>query len=222
MSKYKNIIVFVFTFLIIGCGAHTNLTPIGEGNIDANISLGGPVITINKIRTPAPYLTIGGKYGLSDVMNVDANLHVTSLFYKVAGLEFGAAWFPLSYKNSFFILALNPRILLLESLKENVGDRLRIYPLLSGSAAWTLGGGLIYVGSDLVFPLTQPDYNKNSPRLIASIFTGYRWQISDTFGFVSELKWLGANIPSNQVAVEYINIAKYGAVSLLFSIEKRF
>ena len=66
----------------------------GKGNIDANISIGGPFIPITDTKIPSPYATIGANYGMTDRINLDANLHITSLFYQVAGLDFGATFFP--------------------------------------------------------------------------------------------------------------------------------
>lgn len=216
------LIVIPFLVFIPGCGAHTNLTPVGESNLDASVSFGGPFIPVADTKIPTPYLSAGANYGLTENINVDGNLHITSLFYKIAGFDFGATWFPTLNEGWIPTWGIQPRLLMLSSLKGDVESRFRVYPLISSSAAWELGGGLIYAGFDFVAPLTEPDYDEDAEKVIISPFAGYRWEIGNNLRLITELKWLGANIQSNQLAVEYIKIGGYGAFSLMLAIEKRF
>ena len=117
---------------------------------------------------------------------------------------------------------IQPRLFILVSTKSNIESRLRVYPLISTSAAWLWGSGLVYTGFDFVVPFTRPDYDKEAPHIIFSPFLGYRWKLSDNLRLFTELKWNGANIQSDQLAVEYMNIGGYGAVAILFAIERRF
>ncbi len=221
--KYFFTFIKVLCFsLILGCSAHTNLEPVGKGNFESAISLGGPFIPIAETKIPTPYLSIGTNYGMSENFNVDGNLHITSIFYQVAGFDFGTTWFPILNKGMIPTWGIQPRFLLLTSFKGNVESRFRIYPLLSSSTAWQLGSGLIYAGFDFVVPLTEPDYDSESVDVIISPFTGYRWNIGENLKLLTELKWLGANVQSNQLAVEYIKIGGYGAFSIMLSLEKEF
>lgn len=218
-NHYLSFIIIVG--LIAGCSAHSNLTPVGKGNIDAAISLGGPFIPLAETKIPTPYLSIGANYGISENINVDANFHVTPLFYKMTGIDFGATWFPILNDGILPTLGIQPRLLFLTSFKNNVNDRFRIYPLISNSAAWELGDGLIYIGLDIISPFTAPDYDKESVAIILSPFLGYRMELGRNIRILSELKWLGANVKSNQLAVEYIKIGDHGAFSVMLSLEKR-
>lgn len=213
--------IILLSFLV-GCSAHSNLTPVGKGNLDLAVSLGGPFIPIAETKIPTPYLSIGANYGLTKNINVDANFHITSLFYQINGLDLGATWFPILNDNLIPTWGIQPRLLFLTSFKNDVNDRFRIYPLVSSSAAWHLWDGLIYLGFDFVLPLSEPDYDKESVDIILSPFTGYRWELGKNLRLISELKWLGANVRSNQLAVDYIKIGGYGAFSIMFSLEKRF
>lgn len=218
---YHYLLLLVFISLLTGCAAHSNLTPVGKGNVDVALSLGGPFIPISETKIPTPYLTVGANYGLSENINVDANLHITSLFYQINGLDFGATWFPSLNDGILPTIGIQPRLLVLTSFKNDVNDRLRIYPLISGSAAWQLGNELIYLGLDMISPFTEPDYDKESVDLILSPFAGYRWELGKNIRLISEFKWLGANVKSDQLAVEYMKIGDYGAFSIMISIEKR-
>ena len=219
---YRSFCLLIYIGLLTGCAAHSNLTPVGKGNVDVALGLGGPFIPIAETKIPTPYLSIGANYGLSENINVDANFHITSLFYQINGLDLGATWFPYLNDGILPTVGIQPRLLFLTSIKNDVNDRFRIYPLISSSAAWLFGDGLIYLGFDFVFPLTKPDYDKESVDLILSPFTGYRWDLGENLRLISELKWLGANVKSDQLAVEYIKINGYGAFSIMLSLEKNF
>ena len=221
----KNIIcdflAVLFLTFMIGCAAHSNLTPVGEGKVDASLSLGGPFIPVVETKIPTPYLAAGANYGLTENINIDGTLHITSLFYQIAGFDFGATWFPVLNEGMIPTWGIQPRFLVLSSFKSDVESRLRIYPLISNSAAWEWGGGLIYTGLDFTVPLTKPDYDEEAETVIFSPFVGYRWNIGKKLRLLTELKWHGANIQGDQLAVEYITIGGYGAVSLMLTLEKR-
>ena len=224
-SAFKLIYNLILTFYlsaIFGCAAHTNLTPLGKGNVDAAVSFGGPFIPVAETKIPTPYLSMGANYGVTDQINIDGNLHITSLFYQVAGFDFGATWFPTLNKGLVPTWGVQPRLFMLASLKTDVSSRIRIYPLVSNSAAWQLGDGLIYAGFDFIVPLTESDYDDEAEKIIFSPFTGYRWNLGKSLRLLTELKWHGANVQGDQLAVEYITIGGYGALSLMLSLEKRF
>ena len=205
---------------LIHCSAHTNLVPLGKGNLEANLSLGGPIISVSDMNLPAPYATLGINYGLTDNSNIDGNLHLTSMFYQIIGADFGATFFPVLHQGNIPTWGIQPRILTFASVKPGVDDRFRIYPLVSTSAAWPLMGGLIYTGFDWIIPLTSPDYDEDASPTIFSPFIGYRWSIGEKTRLVTEFKWNAANVQSDQLAVEYLSIGGKGAFGVLFSIEK--
>ncbi|MGE5498509.1 MAG: hypothetical protein ACM3Q2_10580 [Syntrophothermus sp.] len=203
-----------------GCAAHTNLMPVGKGNAEVSAGLGGPFITVSDMKIPAPYITLGGLYGLKDDINLNANIHVTSFMYKVAGIDLGAAWFPLLNYGWKPAVGIQPGILMLASLKENVESRFRLYPMLSGSLAWKVPGGTGYTGLDMLFLPAKPEYDSEAPSYIASPFAGYRFPLSEKIKFCCELKWQAANVEGYQLAPEYLSIGKHGAFTVLLSVSR--
>lgn len=217
----KILALFVSVFLM-GCAAHSNLVPLGKGKVEANVNVGGPFIPLSSVKIPAPYFTFGVDYGISGNMNIDAMVHATAFFYKVAGFDIGAAWFPVLNDNFVPTWGVQPRVMLFASMKDNIQSRFRIYPLISNSAAWKLGSGLIYTGFDIVIPPTKPDYDDNTPVFILSPFAGYKWKLGTSTSLLTEVKWSGANVEGNQLAAEYISLGGYGALTLMFSITRSF
>ncbi|MBN2103445.1 hypothetical protein JW835_05320 [bacterium] len=218
----KKFIHFVPILMFICCAAHHSLQPAGKGNWTANISVGGPVIAVFGTHMPIPYLTAGTTYGFRDRINLNGNLHLLPLAYQIAGLDIGAVWFPLKQKGWRPILGLQPRLMGLASLKDNVSERFRFYPIFTPSAAWRIKNGLFYTGMDWTFPLNAPDFNEDAPATLISPFCGYRWSLRNKFHLYTEIKWQGANLPSDKLAVDYWPIGGHGAFSTLISIERGF
>ncbi|MGE5681218.1 MAG: hypothetical protein ACM34K_10115 [Bacillota bacterium] len=222
MKSYCIIILLLSLLCLGGCAAHSNLFPVGKGNLKANLGAGGPFISVSDLKIPTPYLTLGADYGLSDNLNCDATVHLTSLFFKVAGLDLGATWFPVINNKLIPSWGIQPRVMILSSLKTDVQTNFKVYPILSSSAAWDLGNGLIYTGFDFIMPLARPDYDNETPNTIISPFAGYSFRLGKQTSLQAELKWHGANVQGNQLAAGYISPGGYGAVSAMFSISRSF
>ena len=222
MFRLSFLYFLAFMTIMIGCAAHTNLEPVGKNNIDANLSIGGPIIKTFGTRIPIPYATTGLNYGLKDNLDLNGNLHLLPAAFKLFGSDFGATWYPIINNNSLPTIGLQARLLTLASLKSGVESRFRVYPAFSGSSAWKLGKGTIYTGIDLTIPLTSPDYDDDASSLIFSPFFGFRWKLGKRTRLLTEIKWNGANIQTNQLAVEYLPVANYRAVTTLFSLERSF
>jgi len=214
--------LLLLTTILISCAAHTSLEPVGKGHLDANLSFGGPIIAAFGTRIPIPYTTMGVNYGLTDRINLNGNLHLFSLAYSISGVDIGVAYFPVSNKGIIPTVGVQPRLLALASLKKNIDSRFRIYPFITNSAAWQFGSGIIYTGFDLTIPLTSPDYDDEAAAAILSPFFGYRWKLGKRMRLLTEIKWQGANIHSDQLAVEYLPIARHGAITTLISLERSF
>jgi len=216
------VILIIFIPILFGCAAYTSLEPVGTGRASGNLSLGGPIISAFDTRIPVPYAAAGLNYGLSEQLNLNSNLHLLSLAYKIAGMDAGLSWFPTLNDGWKPTIGVSPRILAFMSLKSDVSSRFRIYPLVTASALWKSGKGDLYTGMDIIMPVTEPDYNEETVSAIVSPFAGYRWPLNNQYSLLTELKWMGANVESNQLAVEYVPINGHGAVTTLFSLERRF
>jgi hypothetical protein len=222
MKKLSFGVILTLTLIFAGCAAHTSLEPLGRGNMNANLSLGGPIVAAFNTHIPIPYATVGMSYGLNEKMNIDGSLHLTSLPYRIFGLELGASYFPVLNEGLIPTVGIHPEVLTFISLKPDVESRMRVYPSLSASAAWHLGSDLIYTGFDYTFPLTSSDYDTDAPKFVLSPFFGYRTDLGKSLRLTAELKWQGVNVRSDQLAADYIKPGGHGAVGILFAIERSF
>lgn len=210
----------IITLILIGgCAAHTRLEPLGEGEVAANVSFGGPIVAAFDTYVPMPYLTAGASYGMSDQLDVTATMHLLSLYFAIAGLDLGATWYPVANDGAIPSVGIGPRLMTFASLKSDVEERFRIYPMLSGSAAWMVPGGMAYTGLDLLVPFSTSDYDPGHPSLLISPFAGYRWRITETLGLHAELKWQAANVAADKVSADYTTIGENGALAPLIALE---
>ncbi|HEX2869320.1 MAG TPA: hypothetical protein VHO03_19915 [Ignavibacteriales bacterium] len=222
MKRFSSGMILSLLLLFAGCAAHTNIEPLGRGNMNANLSLGGPVVAAFNTHIPIPYATLGAAYGLKDDINIDASFHLTSLPYRILGMDLGAAYFPVVNNGFIPTVGIHPGVLAFFSMKPDVESRMRLYPSGSASAAWHLGSDMVYSGFDYTLPLTTPDYDTDAPRFVLSPFLGYRTDLGKDFRLTTELKWQGANVRTNQLAADYTKLGGHGAVAILFVIERSF
>ncbi|HPG42087.1 MAG TPA: hypothetical protein PLP19_17620 [bacterium] len=222
MIKKGLITLLLLTPILLECAAHTNLQPVGKNRMTAHGSIGGPIVKAFGTRLPVPYATTGCNYGITDNLDLNGSLHLLPLAYGLFGGEYGATWYPLLNSGLVPTVGIQGRLLTLISLKSGIDDRFRIYPVLTGSAAWQCGAGLAYTGLDTTMPLTRADYDADAEKFIFSPFIGYKWKLGRQTWLYTELKWNGANIQTEQLAVEYLPVSKHGAVTTLFSIERSF
>ncbi len=221
MRNYKFFLLLGLS-LLFGCATHTNIEPAGKDNIKGFANFGGPIIEAFGTNIPIPYLSVGADYGLTKNMDVNANLHLISLAYQIGGLDLGYTYFPLLNDSYIPTVGINFQIMSLFSFKTSIDDRFRAYPSISPSFAWKLFDGKIYMGSDFVLPVTKLDYYSGMPTVIISPFIGYSWNLGKNDNFFTEIKWNGANVRTDRLAVSYLHPAKSGAVGLYLTLERSF
>ncbi len=223
MDKYylRILVLLVIPSLFFGCAAHTNIEPVGKGKVKANANFGGPVVSAFDTKVPIPNISLGADYGLKDNLDLNGNIQLLPLFYKVGGIELGTTWYPVINKKYIPTIGISGDLLLLSSFKSDVQEHFRVYPSLNLSFAWKLGAGMIYSGVGAVIPFTELDYyDKNN--IIISPFIGYRWKIGANYNLFTEIKWLGVNVPTNFFAVEYLTPTNQGALGIYLSLERSF
>ena len=90
---------------LLGACATTQLArPLGRGNTRVALSLGGPLVAFGGAPVPLPVSVLGIAHGLSDAVDVQADLHPTAAAFGIAGLDLGVAWHPLSAHRSALTL----------------------------------------------------------------------------------------------------------------------
>lgn len=206
---------------LCSCTAYKNIEPVGNNNLKSNVDFGGPIVSAFNTKVPIPYLAVGVTYGMTENFDINANLHVLPLAYKFAGLDLGASYFPVINDGIIPTIGLNGTLMLFSSLKSGIEERFKVYPILTSSFAWKLRNGMIYTGAHITIPLSKLDYTENNDYLL-SPFIGYNWKYSEKYRLITEIKWQGANVASDKMAVEYIHPSNHGAIGIYLSLERSF
>jgi hypothetical protein len=221
----KIIIALSLCFLFVlmsGCSVHTDIEPLEAGRLNANLSVGGPFVKSGTTHLPVPYCTVGAVYGLGYNFNASVNLHVLPLLYELSAFDIGASYYFTENRGPVPVIGIHPSLLTFISLKSAVDEQARSYPSVTMTAAWHIGKAVLFTGFDYTMPLNRPDYDTDAPYAIFSPFIGYGINLGRGIRLTSELKWQAANVPSDQLAVEYSRINGHGAVGILFALEKSF
>lgn len=187
--------------LLAGCGAQMRQLPLGAKNAQLNASLGGPLATAFGAVIPLPYSVIGGTYGVTDRLEVHADLHVTAAAFKFFGATPGVTWFP-SLPVGRWVPSLTADALVFSDLKQT-----RVFPGLAATVARPLGRRWVpYAGMRHTFQTTRGPVN------IPSLYAGTALRLGRA-QFVGELGWLATNRDNRLNPVDYKGIAHRGALS---------
>lgn len=212
----------IFTLLVVsmfmGCAAHTQLEPAGKGELRYTAGLGGPVVGVFGTHLPIPYTVAGIDYGLRDHLDISTSLHLLPFAYRIGALDAGATWYHHS-SNTDLQYAIQGRILAMASLKSDVETRFSFLPWFTGTASYPVNNRHYYLGCNLAVPFKLSEYDDDTQPLIVSPFVGVRWLLGRRLSLFTELKWQGANLPSDQLAVDYVHLGRQGAVTPLITLQ---
>lgn len=226
-NKFFSFLKFSPLILILcGCAVHTALEPVGREQWNFQTSFGGPTVAafgVSAPLVPLPFLTSGIRYGLSERIDLTADLHLIPLLpLGMIGLETAVSYYPWLGEDWKPTLALEVRLINSISLKKEVSGQILIFPVLTGSASWEAGRGLFYGGSHCSIPIQKMDFDQDVSALRISPFIGYRFDWTNHFRLFLELKWQAANIRSDLLAVEYASLGQQGALAPFVGIEWDF
>lgn len=200
-----------------GCSTTHGIRPIGKGNVDVALSLGGPITEVFGAPIPLPLSTLGATVGVTETTNVHAAFHPTAaLMFAIGAGELGASQRLLAPSGA------RPRLMADLTLIGAAGD-------LDPDRA-PEGGFRLFIQPTL---LAGWDYGKAAQHTVYTGFTGFL-EPAETFhgigGFILgnrfglgrshvdvELKWLDPWESGVNVVPEYAAPGTMGAVELQFA-----
>lgn len=80
----------VGSLLLAGCAAPNLSRTVGRGNGEVRASAGGPLFAALGPTIPAPHVQVGGRYGVTDAVDLDANLNLLGAAYQLLMLDVAA------------------------------------------------------------------------------------------------------------------------------------
>lgn len=138
------------------CAAPNLSRTVGRGNGELHVSAGGPLFATLGPTIPVPHANVGGRYGVTDWMDVDGNIDALALAFQIWAMDLAAS-FQLLRNPGGLAVASSARFYLLGDLDD--APSLRAYP------EWGvhLGGPVpgvrwlqLYGGQTMAFSLSPP------------------------------------------------------------------
>ncbi len=140
---------------LAGCAGHNLSRTVGKGNGEFHSSLGGPFFDSLGPAIPVPHMNLGGRYGVTDWMDVDGSVNATALAYSLLAFDV-AANFQLYREPQALAVASSIRLYNIGDLNDAPGYR--AYPELG----LHLGGPVtpwlhLYGGVTSTFQFSPPE-----------------------------------------------------------------
>jgi hypothetical protein len=195
---------------VAGCASSHIVRPLGKGNGNLNVSLGGPFVAFGDVTVPTPIASIGGAYGVRDDLEVFGHLDVTALAFGIVHVDPGIAMHPIVREKGWIpTVTVGAALHLLTNFQDFRG-----VPQLTVAAAWRIARRhMIYVGGDLGFGFEPQGF-----RAIWGPFVGGEARLGKRLGLSLELKWIEPEYNVLPLAPAWVGIANQGYLSILLGI----
>lgn len=198
------------------CATTQLARPVGRGNIRVSATLGGPLVKFGGAPVPLPITTVGAAYGISDLVDVHAEVHPTAAAFGIAGLSAGAALHPIASHRSALTIGASIKAF------GNGDDGVLFTDLwIAGGgrvARWLWLGGGLHNGLRMVGSATLREQTAWAPTLfgLASFLVSRRVAID------VEARWYAMSSCGRCVAPDYYPIGDAGALGLLLGVAYQF
>lgn len=214
IDQFRLTILIIVLLMFFGCGVTQPIRTLEEGRTDLIVSFGGPIIPLDGLAIPAPYINAGIVYGFTNDISLHGNGHLTAALFKNIGLDGGAVVTLLQEEGIQPELTLHGRLYYFWDVGR--ANNTRIFPMGSLIASYAAGErSLFYFGMDNV-------YQVHKPELFIAPLAGYRFPLSRTVDSQIEFKWLAANKDTRHGVFEgTTSIGGNGGAGLFFGFQFR-
>jgi len=126
MARWRSTSVAIVALACATACAAPNLSrTVGRGNGEFHANLGGPFFATLGPPIPAPHISAGGRYGIADWIDLDANVGLAAMVFQVLALDL-AANFQIYRKPHGLAVASSARLYLFGDLDD--APSARVYP----------------------------------------------------------------------------------------------
>ena len=188
-------------FMTGACTTVNTARPLKPGQHGVSVTLGGPIADIPNIGPiPFPHMTVEGRHGLIDDLDINYGLHLLPALFGVAGGHMGATWLAMDQEAWIPAVSAGQRLFVFSNrLDDRKAADSRAEWLLSQTdltASWLLYDQLVYAGATAYIPVLQP-------QVFLAPFAGVE--------FRPGVDWLRLQLEARYLA-PYIN-TQYGVVN---------
>ncbi len=191
--------------LLPGCGHASPIRPVPKGELQLQATMGGPVASWG-VPFPAPHLSAGASYGLTDRLDASAHVHLSPLLAGVGGIDVGAGALLLDDRGAIPALTLTGRAYGFTNLQG-------VAAYLDGTAtlSWRLMGERLwpYAACTVFAQLADAP-------IVAPAVGALYW--IDQTGLQLEAQWIQPGLPTGNQAIPWVGLAGQGALSVVMSV----
>lgn len=198
-----------------GCTTFNNARTLEPGQHAAMVTLGGPLTDIPNVATiPLPNVTVEGRHGVVDHLDVNWGVHLLPTVFGVTGGHVGATWQLYDEPEPWFpVVSLGQRFFFFTNIFD-VRKELKDAWAMSQTdltLSWkVLGENLVYGGSSLYVPIDVEDRQVHfAPFVGVELRPGIDWLRVQLEG-----RWLSPPTDQRFAVVNWEGPGDFGAIAL--------
>ncbi|HET6344858.1 MAG TPA: hypothetical protein VFH51_07985 [Myxococcota bacterium] len=211
------IVAVLALFWGAGCAVTRSIRPVGEGNLAAGVSVGGPIFQNLGAPIPVPLTSAYARLGLDPQTDVDVGLHLPVV--RAAGIDAGVARLLWLSEGLWPAFMLGARIGVFGNVQGLLGRHApetgspyglspRVFEEIYGTFSWQPNPALLtWTGLHLFGQLERA-------RVRPTLLAGAEWRPVDPLGFSLEAKWMTPLSDQRNLAIDYRGIAGRGALAV--------
>lgn len=209
-------------FFFASCAPTTFVKPLARNEQAVKLAVGGELTKVGDLTIPLPLLSATYGRGITDAVTVYGSTNITTLLYGTAMIDAGALVQVVEQEGLRPSVSISPSAAFAWGLAEG---NAKLWPKLDVNAYYRYGrrGHFGYLSVNSWFELAgERAHGYKQPR---------HWLLSPALGHVFvfprmeyqvETKWVAANAPADDLAVEYVSPAGQGAIGIYFGITRKF
>lgn len=215
-------IICVTISLLCACSNNRIVQPLNKNQWQASASIGGPMVSQSDKYNPVPLTSISAAYGYTRSTTLYTGYHPTTAYYGIDHLDLGYAQ-----------ELIRPRLrtpglsyaLTLNTFRHRSEGDFKFYPQLDVNIYWLLAfrKDYTYIGISNWVELARKKAHDEpvSTHWIPAMHAGYTLQ-ANRWSYNLELKYLAPLTNNQDLLVNYYSPTNKGALSLYFSISRKF
>ena len=222
MVRYIISLLAVAACLGSACTTFNNARPLAPGEHAAMVTLGGPVADVPGVGTiPMPNVTVEGRHGVVDHLDVNYGVHLLPLAFGVVGGHVGgtfqlydepAAWVP--------VTSIGQRLFFFTNLLDPRKEQKDAYALSQTdlTLSWKLWESLVYGGVSAYVPIDVEDRTLHlAPFVGVEIHPGLDWLRVQVEG-----RWLSPTTDQRFAIVNWQAPGDMGALAVNLGVAVEF
>ena len=222
MIKIIITLAILCTLILSGCASSRIVQPLNQGQWQATISTGGPIIKGEDSTLPLGLSSFSAAYGATQHTTVFVGMGLSTEVHDLHHFDAGITHellTPFDYQPG---ITVTPQ---LNVFRDKAGKDTLFYPQFDINAYWLSDyrHDFYYVGMSNWIELNskKAHQQKQTDHWIPSIHAGYTLQ-ERNYGLNLELKYIAPNKNNQNQLIDYVGIKNQGVLGVYLSVSRKF